>query len=158
MIGPYQLQAAIAAIHDEATSAEDTDWPQILALYRLLERMSPNPMVTLNHAVAAAMVDGPAAGLAMLSGLEDDERLGRHHRLDAVRGHLLEMADDLAGARVAYRTAARRTTSLPERRYLEERAARLDPSTGEPDHAPTGRSVLRPSRGRHATCRSPDRG
>jgi RNA polymerase sigma factor (sigma-70 family) len=124
-IGPYQLQAAIAAIHDEAPRAEDTDWRQILGLYQLLERMSSNPMVTLNHAVAAAMVDGPAAGLAMLEELDGDERVARHHRLEAVRAHLLEMAGDIDGARSAYRLAARRTTSLPERRYLEERAARL---------------------------------
>jgi predicted RNA polymerase sigma factor len=124
-IGPYQLQAAIAAIHDEAPRAEDTDWRQILGLYQLLERVSPNPMVTLNHAVAAAMVDGPEAGLAMLSDLEADERIAEHHRLEAVRGHLLEMAGDPAGARAAYQLAAHRTTSVPERRYLEERAARL---------------------------------
>jgi RNA polymerase sigma factor (sigma-70 family) len=124
-IGPYQLQAAIAAIHDEAPRAEDTDWPQILSLYRLLEQISPNPMITLNHAVAAAMVSGPESGLRMLDALDDDERIARHHRLEAVRGHLLEMAGDIEGARAAYRLAARRTTSLPERRYLEDRAARL---------------------------------
>ncbi len=124
-IGPYQLQAAIAAIHDEAPQAEDTDWAQILSLYRLLEQVSPNPMITLNHAVAAAMVNGPASGLRMLAALDDDERIARHHRLDAVRGHLLEMAGDREAARAAYRLAARRTTSLPEKRYLEERAARL---------------------------------
>jgi RNA polymerase sigma factor (sigma-70 family) len=124
-VGPYQLQAAIAAIHDEAQRAEDTDWPQILSLYRLLVQVSPNPMITLNHAVAAAMVNGPEAGLRMLDALGDDERIARHHRLEAVRGHLLEMAGDLEAARTAFRLAARRTTSLPERRYLEERAARL---------------------------------
>ena len=124
-IGPYQVQAAIAAIHDEAPRAEDTDWPQILNLYRLLEQISSNPMVTLNHAVAAAMVNGPESGLRMLASLEDDERIARHHRLEAVRGHLLEMAGDREGARAAYRLAARRTTSLPEKRYLEERASRL---------------------------------
>jgi RNA polymerase sigma factor (sigma-70 family) len=124
-IGPYQLQAAIAAIHDEAPRAEDTDWPQILHLYRLLEQLSPNPMITLNHAVAAAMVNGPESGLRMLAALDDDERIARHHRLEAVRGHLLEMAGDRDAARAAYRLAARRTTSLPERRYLEDRAARL---------------------------------
>jgi RNA polymerase sigma factor (sigma-70 family) len=126
-IGPYQLQAAIAAIHDEASRAEDTDWPQILSLYRLLEQMSANPMVTLNHAVAAAMVDGPATALRMLDALDDDERIARHHRLEAVRGHLLEMAGDRDAARTAFRLAARLTTSRPERRYLEERAARLTP-------------------------------
>jgi RNA polymerase sigma factor (sigma-70 family) len=124
-IGPYQLQAAIAAVHDEARRAEETDWREILELYRLLERVSPNPMITLNHAVAVAMVDGPAAGLAMLESLEDDERMAKHHRLEAVRGHLLEMAGDGDAARAAYRLAAQRTTSLPERRYLERRAVRL---------------------------------
>jgi RNA polymerase sigma factor (sigma-70 family) len=124
-IGPYQLQAAIAAVHDEASRGEDTDWREILELYRLLERVAPNPMVTLNHAVAVAMVDGPDAGLAMLRELEEDERMAKHHRLEAVRAHLLEMAGETAAARAAYRLAAQRTTSLPERRYLEGRAARL---------------------------------
>ncbi|HEX3991288.1 MAG TPA: DUF6596 domain-containing protein, partial [Acetobacteraceae bacterium] len=123
-IGPYQLQAAIAAIHDEAANAKHTDWPQILALYELLERVSAGPMVTLNRAVALAMVHGPRAGLALLTSLETDERLVGHHRLDAVRAHLLEMAGDLEGARAGYRIAARRTTSLPEQRYLESRAAK----------------------------------
>jgi RNA polymerase sigma factor (sigma-70 family) len=124
-IGAYQIQAAIAAVHAEATRAEDTDWPQILALYRLLERLAPNPMVTLNHAVALGMVRGPQAGLDLLGTLDADDRMARHHRLDAVRGHLLEMAGDRVAARSSYRTAARRTTSLPEQRYLEARAARL---------------------------------
>jgi RNA polymerase sigma factor (sigma-70 family) len=124
-LGPYQLQAAIAAVHDEAARAEDTDWPQIVALYQLLARVAPNPMVTLNHAVAVAMVDGPRAGLDLLATLDDDDRVAGHHRLDAVRAHLLEMAGDHAAARAGYLTAARRTTSLPERRYLEARAARL---------------------------------
>jgi RNA polymerase sigma factor (sigma-70 family) len=124
-LGPYQLQAAIAAVHGEATRAEDTDWPQIVALYELLERVSPNPMVTLNHAVAVAMVHGPEAALERLSALDDDARVATHHRLDAVRAHLLEMAGDRATARDGYLAAARRTTSLPERRYLEERATRL---------------------------------
>jgi RNA polymerase sigma factor (sigma-70 family) len=124
-LGPYQLQAAIAAVHAEAERAEDTDWPQILALYDLLERLSPNPMVTLNHAVAVAMVRGPQAGLRLLRTLDADERVASHHRLEAVRAHLLEMDGDPAGARSAYRIAARRTTSVPEQRYLEERAARL---------------------------------
>jgi RNA polymerase sigma factor (sigma-70 family) len=124
-IGPYQLQAAIAAIHDEAPRADDTDWPQILALYGVLERLSPNPMVTLNRAVAVAMVHGPQAGLRLLETLDDDDRVAAHHRLEVVRGHLLEMAGDHAAAITSYRTAARRTTSLPERRYLEGRAARL---------------------------------
>jgi predicted RNA polymerase sigma factor len=121
-VGGYQLQAAIAAVHDEAPSAAETDWPQILVLYELLERIGPNPMVTLNHAVALAMVKGPRAGLGMLDTLHADGRLAGHHRLDAVRAHLLEMAGDHAKARAAYRAAARRTTSLPERRYLEARA------------------------------------
>jgi RNA polymerase sigma factor (sigma-70 family) len=123
VVGEYQLQAAIAAVHDEAAAAEDTDWPQILALYGLLERMTANPMVALNRAVAAAMVDGPATGLALLERL--DERLAGHHRLDAVRAHLLEMAGDRDAAIVHYRTAAGRTTSLAERDYLTTRAARL---------------------------------
>jgi RNA polymerase sigma factor (sigma-70 family) len=121
-IGEYQLQAAIAAIHDEAASAEQTDWPQILALYGLLERMTGNPMVTLNRAIALAMVQGPAAGLAALAGL--DSRLPGH-RLDAVRAHLLELAGDHAAAVAHYRRAAGRTTSLAERDYLTGKAARL---------------------------------
>ena len=124
-LGPYQLQAAIAAVHGEAAPAEDTDWPQIVALYELLERVSPNQMVTLNHAVAVAMVQGPEAALERLSTLDDDARVATHHRLDAVRAHLLEMAGDRAAARAGYLAAARSTTSLPERRYLEGRAALL---------------------------------
>ena len=124
-VGPYQLQAAIAAVHDEAPSAEETDWAQIVGLYDLLERVGPNPMVTLNHAVAVAMTRGPQAGLDMLRGLETDGRMAGHHRVDAVRAHLLEMAGDTGAARASYRRAARRTTSLPEQRYLEGRAARL---------------------------------
>jgi RNA polymerase sigma factor (sigma-70 family) len=124
-LGPYQLQAAIGAVHAEAPRAEDTDWPQIVALYRLLSRIAPNPMITLNQAVAVAMVDGPRAGLALLAVLDDDESLADNHRLAAVRAHLLEMAGDRDAARAAYRDAARRTTSLPEQRYLEGRAARL---------------------------------
>jgi len=124
-LGPYQLQAAIAAVHDEAARAEDTDWPQILALYELLDRVAPGPMVTLNRAVAVAMVQGPRAGLDLLTTLGGDGRLAGHHRLDAVRAHLLEMAGDYVAARASYRSAARRTTSLPEQRYLESRAARL---------------------------------
>jgi RNA polymerase sigma factor (sigma-70 family) len=124
-VGPYQLQAAIAAVHAEAPRAEDTDWPQIVALYRVLARIAPNPMVTLNHAVALAMVDGPQAGLDLLRSLDADERLSGHHRLAAVRAHLLEMAGDRDAARRDYLLAARRTTSLPERRYLERRAGRL---------------------------------
>jgi predicted RNA polymerase sigma factor len=124
-IGPYQLQAAIAAVHAEAARAEETDWPQIVSLYELLERLTPNPMVTLNHAVAVAMVQGPQSGLDLLGVLDGDERMAGHHRLEAVRAHLLEMAGDVDAARSSYRTAARRTTSLPERRYLEARAAQL---------------------------------
>jgi RNA polymerase sigma factor (sigma-70 family) len=124
-IGPYQIQAAIAAVHAEAPKAADTDWPQIVGLYELLERTSPNPMVTLNHAVAVAMVRGPQAGLDLLMPLDADNRVAGHHRLEAVRAHLLEMAGDLEAARLAYQEAARRTTSLPEQRYLEGKAARL---------------------------------
>ena len=133
-IGAYQLQAAIAAVHDEAARAEDTDWPQILALYGLLKRMSDNPMVTLNHAIAAAMVNGPPAGLELLKALDSDERLAGHYRLDAVRAHLLEMAGDYPAAIARYLAAAERTTSIPERNYLTTKAARLaaphsDPTT-----------------------------
>ncbi len=128
-VGPYQIQAAIAAVHMEAPRAQDTDWPQILALYDVLERMLPNPMVTLNHAVAVAMVRGPKAGLDMLESLDSDDRMAGHHRLDAVRGHLLEMANEGAAAQACYHQAARRTTSLPERRYLEARAAHLNEAT-----------------------------
>jgi RNA polymerase sigma factor (sigma-70 family) len=124
-VGPYQLQAAIAAVHAEAARAEDTDWPQIVALYELLERISPNPMITLNHAVAVAMARGPRAGLDLLRALEGDRRVAEHHRLHAVRAHLLEMAGDREAARDGYLRAARRATSLPERRYLETRAAQL---------------------------------
>jgi RNA polymerase sigma factor (sigma-70 family) len=124
-IGPYQLQAAIAAVHDEATTAEETDWAQILALYEVLEEVSPGPVVTLNRAVALAMVHGPRAGLALLGTLEDDERMAQSHRLEAVRGHLLELAGDTGAARESYQRAARMTASLPEQRYLALRAASL---------------------------------
>jgi predicted RNA polymerase sigma factor len=124
-IGSYQLQAAIAAVHDEAARTEDTDWPQILALYGLLERMSDNPMVTLNHAIATAMVHGPQAGLKLLDALDADGRLAGHHRLDAVRAHLFEKAGDHEAAIAHYRAAAGRTTSIPERNYLTTQAARL---------------------------------
>jgi RNA polymerase sigma factor (sigma-70 family) len=123
--GPYQLQAAIAAVHDEAATAEETDWPQILALYEVLERVSPGPVVTLNRAVAVAMVNGPRAGLALLGTLDADERMAHNHRLEAVRGHLLERAGDMAAARESYLKAAKMTASLPEQRYLTLRAARL---------------------------------
>ncbi|MDQ1451180.1 MAG: hypothetical protein QOK38_1046 [Acidobacteriaceae bacterium] len=124
-IGSYTLQAAIAAVHDEAPRAEDTDWPQILALYELLRRMSDNPMVALNHAVAVAMVHGPAAGLDLLNALDQDGRLANHHRLDAVRAHLLELAGDRSAAIAHYRAAAKKTASIPERNYLLTQAARL---------------------------------
>ena len=124
-VGPYQLQAAIAAVHDEAPSARETDWPQILALYEVLERISPGPVVTLNRAVAVAMVSGPRAGLALLGTLDGDERMAHTHRLEAVRAHLLELTGDLASARESYRKAARMTASLPEQRYLALKASRL---------------------------------
>ncbi|RBM21670.1 RNA polymerase subunit sigma-24 [Prauserella sp. PE36] len=123
-IGPYQLQAAIAAVHDEAASVEDTDWRQILTLYDLLESIAPGPMVTLNRVVAVAMVHGPERGLRELADAEGDRALAGHHRVDAVRAHLLELAGDTDAARDHYRRAARRTLSLPERRYLEARASR----------------------------------
>jgi RNA polymerase sigma factor (sigma-70 family) len=132
-IGAYQLQAAVAAVHDEAPRAEDTDWPQILALYGLLKRMSDNPMVMLNHAIATAMVNGPSAGLALVDELDADGRLSGHHRLDAVRAHLLELAGDHQSAIAHYRTAANRTSSIPERNYLMTQAARLsDRATSAP--------------------------
>jgi len=124
-VGPYQMQAAIAAVHDEAPSGAETDWPQILALYDVLERVSPGPIITLNRAVAVAMVHGPRAGLALLGTLDDDARMSRNHRLEAVRGHLLELAGDLTAARESYQSAARMTASIPEQRYLALRAARL---------------------------------
>jgi predicted RNA polymerase sigma factor len=120
--GPYQLQAAIAAIHDEAPTAEATDWPQITALYELLLQLTDNPVVRLNHAVAVAMAQGPKAGLALLDQVSTED-----HRLYAVRGHLLELVGDRPGARAAYESAAERTTSLPLQRYLNTKAARLSP-------------------------------
>jgi RNA polymerase sigma factor (sigma-70 family) len=122
-VGAYQLQAAIAAVHDGAHRAEDTDWAEILALYGLLERVAPGPMVALNRAVAAAMADGPETGLALLA--EVEPRLEGHHRVHAVRAHLLELAGDGAAAHAEYRRAAELTASLPEQRYLTRRAARL---------------------------------
>ncbi len=124
-VGAYQLQAAIAAVHDEAPRLEDTDWPQILALYGVLRELSDNPMVKLSYAIASAMVHGPEAGLELLKELEKDERILGHHRLDAVRAHLLERAGDPEGAVAHYRRAAERTASLPERNYLLTKAARL---------------------------------
>lgn len=124
-VGPYQLQAAIAAVHDEAKTSEETDWPQILALYGLLKRMSDNPMVALNHAIAVGMVHGPRAGLDLLNALDEDERLAGHYRIAAVRAHLLERAGDVDAAIEHYRAASERTTSIPERDYLITQAARL---------------------------------
>jgi RNA polymerase sigma factor (sigma-70 family) len=130
-IGPYQIQAAVAAVHDEAASDGDTDWPQILALYDVLSQLAPGPFVTLSRAVAIAKVHGPAAGLTALGTLDSDDRLVHSHRLEAVRGHLLEQAGDAAAARQSYLRAAKGTASLPEQRYLTLRAARLttDPAT-----------------------------
>ncbi len=124
-VGPYQLQAAIAAIHDEAARVEDTDWPQILAIYSLLLRMSDNPMVRLNHAIAAAMVHGAVHGLGLLDALNADTRLAEHHRLDAVRAHLLELAGDRDDAARHYLRAGARAGNLAERAYLLMKAARL---------------------------------
>ncbi len=121
-VGPYQVQAAIAAVHDEAATAEDTDWRQILVLYDLLQRLAPGPMVTLNRIVAAAMVHGPQTGLTLLDEASADPALAGHHRVDAVRAHLLDIAGDHEAARVHYRQAALRTLSVPEQRYLESRA------------------------------------
>ncbi|MGW7406226.1 RNA polymerase sigma factor [Streptomyces sp. NPDC054833] len=123
--GPYALRAAIAAVHDEAPSADATDWREILGLYDLLVRLVPGPVERLNRAVAVAMVHGPRAALTELDALEGE--LGGSHRLDAVRGHLLERAGEYASARAAYEAAAARTLSLPEQRYLRSRAARLTP-------------------------------
>jgi RNA polymerase sigma factor (sigma-70 family) len=131
-VGAYQLQAAIAALHDEAPTMAATDWPQILGLYELLQRITNNPIVALNRAVALAMVNGPAAGLAALAALEEDGRLAEHYRLDAVRAHFLEMAGDTKAAIQHYRAAAARTGSLPERNYLLTKAARLAEGGGEP--------------------------
>lgn len=136
-LGPYQLQAAIASLHVEAPSSQDTDWPQIELLYRILCRIAPNPMATLNHAIAVAMTEGPDAGLTVLADLAADERMARHHRLAATRAHLLELAGYPAAAREDYLLAARRTTSLPEQRYLQGRAARLaDADSAAPEHGP----------------------
>jgi predicted RNA polymerase sigma factor len=137
-VGEYQLQAAIAALHDEAARAAETDWPQILALYSLLKRMSDNPMVSLTHAIAAAMVHGAPAGLDLLAALDSDERIAGRYRLDAVRAHLFGMTGDHDAAIVRYRGAAERTTSIPERNYLTTQAARL--------------SVARKATGGELTC------
>jgi RNA polymerase sigma factor (sigma-70 family) len=135
--GPYQLQAAIAAVHAEAPRFADTDWAQIVALYDVLHRLSPDPVVALNRAVAVAMLRGPAAGLALLEPLSTDDRLRRGHRLPAVRAHLLEQSGDTAAAVADYRTAARLTTSLPEQRYLLTRAARLQDARQRGDADPS---------------------
>jgi RNA polymerase sigma factor (sigma-70 family) len=121
----YLLQAAIAAVHDEAARAEDTDWPEIVALYGALMRMSDNPVVALNHAVAVAMAQGPARGLALLEGLDRDPRIKDHYRLDAVRAHLLERSGDVSAALPHYEAAAGKTASIPERNYLVLKIARL---------------------------------
>jgi RNA polymerase sigma factor (sigma-70 family) len=128
-VGPYQVQAAIAAVHDEAASDADTDWPQILALYGVLETVAPGPMVTLGRAVALARVHGPVAGLALLGALDASARAAHGHRLDAIRAHLLEQAGHPHDARESYLRAARATASLPEQRYLTLRAAGLHETT-----------------------------
>jgi RNA polymerase sigma factor (sigma-70 family) len=124
-VGPYQLQAAIAAVHDQARRPEDTDWPQILTLYDLLHALAPSPVVALNRIVAIAMIHGPRTGLDELTAAEADPALARHYRIDAVRAHLLELADDPDGARAHYLRAAQGTLNLPEQRYLTARAARI---------------------------------
>jgi RNA polymerase sigma factor (sigma-70 family) len=134
-LGAYQVQAAIAAVHDEAPSAQDTDWPQVLALYQVLDRVAPNPMATLSRAFATAMAHGPEAGLALLAGLESDDRVRGHHRLHAVRGHLQEMSGDTRAAADSFRAAARLTTSAAEKRYLRARVDRLE--RGAAPHAGT---------------------
>ena len=142
-VGEYQIQAAIAAIHDRAPTAADTDWPQILGLYGLLERMTGSPVVTLNRAVAAGMADGPAAGLAILDGM--DGALVGSHRFEAVRAHLLEMAGDTDGAIEHYRAAARLTTNLPEQRYLSKKAATFGLAAFPERNDQTGVSARRSS-------------
>jgi predicted RNA polymerase sigma factor len=136
-LGAYQLQAAVAAVHAEATTAADTDWPQVLKLYDLLHALAPSPVVTLNRAVAVAMVDGPRAGLACLDALAGDRRLADHHRLASVRAHLQEMAGDTHAALVGYEDAARRTPSIPEQRYLQAQAERLRGNVENLSTAPT---------------------
>lgn len=131
-VGPYQLQAAIAAVHDEATTPQQTDWPQVLALYGVLEQVAPGPVVRLNRAVALANVAGPRAGLALLGTLDDDPRMAHHHRVEAVRAHLLERSGESGAAREAYLRAARLTASIPEQRYLQLRAGRLQTQLVDP--------------------------
>jgi predicted RNA polymerase sigma factor len=139
--GPYRLQAAIAALHAEAPRSEDTEWRQISALYEVLGALSDNPMVTLNGAIALAMVDGPRAGLARLAALDGDARLAGHHRLFAVRAHLLELAGEQAAAAREYARAAEGTTSEPEKRYLARRAERARSAAGAAPAAPGGNAV-----------------
>jgi RNA polymerase sigma factor (sigma-70 family) len=139
-VGPYQLQAAVAALHDEAPTAAATDWPQILALYEVLRRLADNPMVELNHAIATAMVHGPRAGLQRLDALSGDPRLATTHRLDAARAHLLERAGAPAAAIPLYHRAASRTTSTAERNYLLARAARLNEATPRNHRTPPAQS------------------
>jgi RNA polymerase sigma factor (sigma-70 family) len=136
-LGAYQLQAAIAAVHAEAATTAETDWPQVLKLYDLLQALAPSPVVTLNRAVAVAMVDGPRSGLAALDALTGDRRLAEHHRLASVRAHLWEMTGDTQAALAGYEDAARRTTSIPEQRYLQARADRLRSNVENPPAAPT---------------------
>jgi predicted RNA polymerase sigma factor len=140
--GPYQLQAAIAALHDEAASAEETDWPQILALYERLETITPNPIVSLNRAVAVAMVHGARSGLELVDTLAQDARVAQHYRLDATRAHLLERLGDRSAAVEHYRRAARRTASIPERDYLLLKAATIE---SEVEAAAGGTEVPRPA-------------
>jgi predicted RNA polymerase sigma factor len=132
-VGPYQLQAAIAAVHDEAAHAADTDWPQILALYDVLAEIAGSPIVELNRAVAVAMAHGPLKGLEIVDAIESEGRLTGHHRVDAVRAHLLEMAGQPELAVRHYLAAAERTTNIPERNYLMTRAAELRDATKATD-------------------------
>lgn len=143
-LGPYQVQVAIVAVHAEAPETGSTDWAQILGLYAVLERIAPNPIVSLNRAVALAMVYGPDTGLRVLDGLEGDRQLTSQHRLHAVRGHLEEMAGDRAAACTSYLAAARRTTSLPEKRYLERQAASLTDLAATPDGEATTPAAVGP--------------
>lgn len=122
-VGPYQIQAAIAVLHDEAPSTDKTDWPQIAALYAVLLKMTNNPMVALNHVVARSMVDGAEVGLQLVEGLEKDHRMKGHFRIDAVKGHLYEKLQDYPSAATHFEAAAHKTTSIPERNYLAEKAA-----------------------------------
>jgi RNA polymerase sigma factor (sigma-70 family) len=136
-LGPYQLQAAIAAVHAEAATSADTDWPQVLKLYDLLYALAPSPVIALNRAVAVAMVDGPRAGLAAVDALDGERRLASQHRLASVRAHLQEMAGDTQAALAGYEAAARRTPSIPEQRYLRSQAQRLRGDVENPSTAPT---------------------